>query len=85
MALKTNLTKTVNFNENITDEKDATIVTLGAAISTGNTNFNISKYIADTDLYIKNKSEVRTLISEFEDKILVEIETMEAKDEVSYR
>lgn len=78
MAIKQIITKNVNITNQINDESGAPIVTQTASIDAA-FNLNLSKYIADYDLYFKNKSEIRELLSDFEDDAYAEAEKMEAE------
>lgn len=78
MAIKQIITKNVNITNQINDENGAPIVTQTASIDAA-FNLNLTKYIADYDLYFKNKTEIRELLSDFEDDAYAEAEQMEAE------
>lgn len=80
MAVKQTITKNVNLTNQINDENGVPIVTQTATID-ANYNLSLTKYIADYDLYFKNKAEVRTLLSDFEDEAYAEAEKMKEEAE----
>lgn len=71
MAVKQTISKNVNITNQINDENGVSIVTQTASIDAA-FNLNLSKYISDYDLYFKNKSEIRKLLSDFEDRAYAE-------------
>lgn len=78
MAVKQTIFKNVNITNQIDDENGVPIVTQTASID-ATFNLNLSKYITDYDLYFKNKTEIRNLLSDFEDEAYAEAEQMEAE------
>lgn len=78
MAVKQTIFKNVNITNQIDDENGVPIVTQTASID-ASFNLNLSKYITDYDLYFKNKTEIRKLLSDFEDEAYAEAEQMEAE------
>ena len=80
MAVKQIITKNVNITNQINDENGYSIVTQTASID-ANFNLNLSKYISNYDLYFKNKTEIRTLLSDFEDDSYAEAERMKEEAE----
>lgn len=75
MAIKQTIIKNVNIVNQINDESGNFIVTQTASID-ANYNLNLSKYISDYDLYFKNKTEIRNLLTAFEDQAYLEAEKM---------
>lgn len=75
MAVKQIITKNVNITNQINDENGNSIVTQTASID-ANFNLSLSKYISNYYLYFENKTEVRTLLSNFEDDSYAEAEKM---------
>lgn len=80
MAVKQIITKNVNITNQINDENGNSIVTQSASID-ANFNLNLSKYISNYDLYFANKTEIRTLLSDFEDDSYAEAEKMKEEAE----
>lgn len=68
----------MNITNQINDENGNSIVTQSASID-ANFNLNLSKYISNYDLYFANKTEIRTLLSDFEDDSYAEAEKMKEK------
>lgn len=79
MAVKQTVTKTVNITNQINDDKGTPIVTQSAAIDAAY-NLSLNKYISNYDLYFANKTEIRKMLSDFEDMAYTEAETLAEKE-----
>lgn len=79
MAVKQTVTKTVNITNQINDDKGTAIVTQSAAIDAAH-NLSLNKYISNYDLYFANKTEIRKMLSDFEDMAYTEAETLAEKE-----